>query len=302
MWKEEVDKMKEQQLYKILPVRIREVLKKNQIAFEELQEIRMRENQNLFLRINGENREYLHLVTKEEVREILEYITDYSPYAFEQELKNGFLTVRGGHRVGIAGKVIMEQGMVKNFQYISSVNIRVCHEIRGCADKVLPILLKNGRMEHTLILSPPGCGKTTLLRDLIRQLSDGSEFMKGTNVGVVDERSELGGCYHGVPQNHLGRRTDVLDACPKVEGMNMLVRSMTPEILAVDEIGTRADKAAIDYAVHSGVTILATAHGEKMEDVWEKGFDCFRKIIILKKAAHAGELLGIYDNRGIRLC
>lgn len=294
--------MKEQQLYKILPVRIREILKKNQIIFEELQEIRMRENQNLFLRVNGENREYLHLVTKEELREILEYITDYSPYAYEQELKNGFLTVRGGHRVGIAGKVIMEQGTVKNFQYISSVNIRVCHEIRGCADKVLPILLKNGSMEHTLILSPPGCGKTTLLRDLIRQLSDGSVFMKGKNVGVVDERSELGGCYHGVPQNHLGRRTDILDACPKVEGMNMLVRSMTPEILAVDEIGTQADKTAIEYAIHSGVTILATAHGENMEDVWEKGFEYFKKIIILKKASRPGELLGVYDDRGMCLC
>lgn len=293
--------MKEKQLYKILPNGIREILRKNHVSYEEIQEIRMRENRSLFLRINGCDKEYLHQVTKEEMREALEYITDYSPYAFEQELKNGFLTVCGGHRVGIAGKVIIEQGKVKNFQYISSINIRVCHEVVGCADKILPMLLKDGKMEHTLILSPPGCGKTTLLRDLIRQLSDGNEYMKGRNVCVVDERSEIGGCYRGVPQNHLGRRTDVLDACPKVEGMNMLVRSMTPDILAVDEIGTREDKVAIDYAIHSGVTILATAHGEKIEDVRKKEYDHFKKIIILKKSERPGELLGIYDERGQRL-
>lgn len=293
--------MKEKQLYKILPQRIRAILEKNQIGYEELQEIRMRERQPLFLRIGGKDKEYLHMVTKEELRETLEYITDYSPYAFEQELKNGFLTIQGGHRIGIAGKVIIEQGKVKNFQYISSINIRVCHEIKGCADQVLPILVKSGKLENTLILSPPGCGKTTLLRDLIRQLSDGSQFMKGKNVGVVDERCEIGGCYHGVPQNQLGRRTDILDACPKVEGMNMLVRSMAPEILAVDEIGTEKDRAAIEYAIHSGVTVLATAHGENFTDIQKKEFVYFKNIIILKKSERAGEIQGIYDDRGTRL-
>lgn len=293
--------MKEKQLYKILPQRIRGILEKNQITYNELQEIRMREGQPLFLRVNGKDKEYLHIVTKEELRETLEYITDYSPYAFEQELKNGFLTIQGGHRIGIAGKVIIEEGKVKNFQYISSVNIRVCHEVKGCADPVLPHLVKEGKLDHTLILSPPGCGKTTLLRDLIRQLSDGSAFLKGKNVGVVDERCEIGGCYHGVPQNHLGRRTDILDACPKVEGMNMLVRSMAPEILAVDEIGTEKDRAAIEYAIHSGVTVLATAHGETVADIQKKEFFCFKTIIILKKSEHPGEIQGIYDERGKRL-
>lgn len=167
-----------------------------------------------------------YIVTKEELRETMDYISHYSLYAYENELRQGFVTVEGGHRVGVAGKVIMEKERVKNIQYISSLNIRVSHEVLGCADRLIPYIVANKQVCHTLIISPPCCGKTTLIRDLIRQISDGNEYVKGCSVGVVDERSELGGCYLGIAQNHLGTRTDVLDCCPKAEGMIMLIRSM----------------------------------------------------------------------------
>ena len=294
--------MKQTHLYKILPQKIRHILDKNHIDFEQLQEIRMREQKPLFIKIDGREKEFLHYVTKEELRETMEYISNYSLYAYENELRQGFLTIQGGHRIGVAGKVIIENGKVKNFQYISSINIRVCHEIYGCADKLFPQILNEGKLEQTLIVSPPGCGKTTLLRDLVRQVSDGNRHIKGKNIGIIDERCEIGACYQGVPQNQLGRRSDILDCCPKAEGLIMLVRSMAPQAVAVDEIGGVEDQKAISYAINSGVTVIATLHGNSYEDVKKKNLIQFKRIILLKNKETIGELAGIYDERGSLLC
>ena len=151
--------------------------------------------------------------------------SNYSLYAYEYEMRQGFITIEGGHRVGMTGQAIIEDGKVKNLRYISSINLRMSHEIKGCADQVFSYIVSGGKMCHTLIVSPPRCGKTTLLRDMIRQISDGNRWIGGMSVGVVDERSEIGGCYMGVAQNQLGDRTDILDCCPKAEGMMMLIRS-----------------------------------------------------------------------------
>ena len=208
------------QILNILARNIRRVIEKEAIDFSYLQEIRLRAGQPVRILLRSREKvlpsgEEPHIVTKEEVRETMEYISHYSLYAYENELRQGFLTIEGGHRVGVAGKVIMEKDKVKNIQYISSVNVRVSHEVIGCADRLLPYITKNRQVCHTLIISPPCCGKTTLIRDLIRQISDGGPYVKGCSVGVVDERSELGGCYLGIAQNHLGTRTDILDCCPK---------------------------------------------------------------------------------------
>lgn len=211
--------------------------------------------------------------------------------------------------MGVAGKVIMERDKVKNIQYISSVNIRISHEVIGCADSLLPYITKNKQVCHTLIISPPCCGKTTLIRDLIRQISDGNQYVKGCSVGVVDERSELGGCYLGIAQNHLGSRTDILDCCPKAEGMIMLIRSMAPQVIAVDEIGTSEDIHAIEYAMQCGCKLIASVHGLDMDEAKKKPMlgelirrRMFERYVVLGNGKHPGEIRGIYDERGSVLC
>ena len=278
-----------------------------------LQEIRMRIGQPLTVMIDGEEqilplKERAHIVTKEEIKETIEYMSRYSLYAYENELRQGFLTLEGGHRVGVAGKVIVDRGKVKNIQYISSLNIRIAHEVIGCADELIPYITKNKKVCHTLIISPPRCGKTTLLRDLIRQISDGNEYLKGCSVGVVDERSEIGGCYMGIVQNNLGMRTDVLDCCPKAEGMMMLIRSMSPEVVAVDEIGDYGDIKAIESVLNCGCRLIATVHGSSVEDIEKKPLlqkmvkeHVFDRYIILNGKKKIGSVWGIFDGRGTRL-
>lgn len=304
-----------QQILPILATEIAEALERRNTDFDGLQEIRLRTEKPMVIIEGGkeifvtDSENNRLTVTGKEIRETLDYISNYSLYAYENELRQGFITIEGGHRVGIAGQTVLEQNKVKNMKYISSVNIRISHEIKGCADQVMPYISKNGELCHTMIISPPRCGKTTLLRDIVRQVSDGCRWVKGTTVGVVDERSEIGGCYRGESQNDLGIRTDILDCCPKAEGMLMLIRSMAPRILAVDEIGAKEDVSAIEYALHCGCIMLATAHGSSVEELRKKPlFDelienrRFERYVVLSNKKSTGGVEGIYDEKGMPLC
>ena len=311
-----IEKNQKKEIVRILSAKLRDIVEKMKIDFWEVQEIRIRTGSPFMVVCGGKeyfvsedgslgmNRKNSYKITQREVRETMEYISNYSLYAFEEELKQGFITIQGGHRVGVAGKIILEKEKVKNIRHISFLNIRLAHEIIGCADSVLPYIAKENSIYHTLIISPPRCGKTTLLRDLIRQLSNGTGGRWGMNVGVVDERSEIGACYQGRPQNDLGYRTDVLDCCPKKEGMMMLVRSMSPKIIAVDEIGFREDVEALEYVMNSGVKVLATVHGKSMEEIRNKPVlgrmvqeKVFQRYILLS-SGQVGKVEAVFDERG----
>ena len=307
------------ELLRILSSRIRTLLARTPMDFNKLQEIRMRINAPIMVIYN--NREYFVsrdsslrgeeedgvIVTQNELKETMEYISNYSLYAFEKEIQQGFITIQGGHRVGISGKTIIEGERVKGIQYISFVNIRLAHQVLGCADSVIPYLYNRTEKSiyHTLIISPPRCGKTTLLRDLIRQVSDGTDYLRGLAVGVVDERSEIGACYMGVPQNDLGIRTDILDCCPKALGMMMLIRSMSPSVIAVDEIGARDDVDAIEYIINCGCKLIATVHGSSLEDIKLKPElgrlveeSIFERYIVLNNRGKVGMIQQILDKDG----
>ena len=273
--------MKKEEFTCMFAKKIRGILERGAVDLSLLEEIRLRAGQPLCVCQDGVRR-YLkpdggmsgrwqeaYQVTGEAIRETLEYVSRYSLYAFEEELRQGFITVPGGHRVGLAGKAVVQGGEIRGLKYISFLNVRLAHQVRGCADRVLPYLWKGDRLCHTLIVSPPRLGKTTLLRDIIRQVSNGGVHPPRT-VGVVDERSELGACSCGIPQNDLGRHTDVLDGCPKAEGIRLLLRTMSPEVLAVDEVGSQEDLEALSYSLHCGCAILATVHGSSLEDLRRK--------------------------------
>lgn len=291
--------MIEKSILEIMPIHLKNMLLElGESVGEIIQEMRVRAYKPVILLISGE--EY-GLTTKglvevakgyqatlQDVQAILKFLSGYSLYALEDEIRQGYVTLQGGHRVGLVGKTVMEDQKVKTLKYISGLNIRFSHEVIGCSDKVLPYLMTRDKVYHTLIVSPPKCGKTTLLRDLIRNLSNGFSGFDPYTVGVVDERSEIAGCYMGVPQNNIGIRTDVLDACPKVEGMRMLLRAMAPDIIAVDEISSKADMEAIEEVLGAGVTLLCSTHGKDLDDCMKKPVlgkmleaGLFEKVVVL---------------------
>ena len=268
---------------RFFPATIRTLLAQLPAAdWSVLEEIRLRVRKPLIL--NGARGERLltadgtptgdprraYRVSEDDMLRTVALVTGSSLYAVEDELRQGFVTVPGGHRVGLCGRAVVDGGKVRTLKYLTGLNFRISREVRGAADQVLPWLIRGPRaVYNTLIISPPRCGKTTLLRDLVRQIASGIPRLGfvGLTVGVVDERSEIAGCYRGIPQRDVGLRTDVLDACPKAEGMMLALRALSPDVIATDEIGRREDVEALEEMLNAGVSILATAHGASVDDL-----------------------------------
>jgi len=246
-----------------------------------------------------------YITTNRDLAATVDLISDHSLYAFEEELRNGFITLPGGHRVGVAGRTVIENGCVRSIKNICSLHFRIAHQVLGCAAPILRFVAPSAdTIHHTMILSPPGCGKTTLLRDLARQLSD----TIGVTVGISDERSEIAGCYRGSPQNDIGLRADVLDGCPKAQGMRMLLRAMSPRVIIVDELGKRGELDAVEDILNAGVRLVCTVHAHSVADLAQRPVlrelaakRVFTRFIVLDNTPAAGHVRGIFDENGTRL-
>lgn len=278
-------------ILKCFPNHIRELLKNN-IDANILEEIRVRNNLPLILKL-GENEKVLeYKITTEDINYIFQKICENSIYTYQNQIANGFITIKGGNRVGIVGTAVIKDGQVTNFNYISSLNFRISRQIIGCSNSIINKIIdtENNSIYNTLIISPPGMGKTTLLKDIIRNISNGIDGMfEGINVTVVDERGEISATYKGIMQNDLGIRTDVINDMPKSIGMKMAIRSMSPKVIVADEIGNIQDSEAIKYAMCCGVKGIFTAHGRNIEEVMKNpelkdliANKIFEKIITIK--------------------
>lgn len=289
-------------ILRIFPEEMRGMWRRTAERAEHLQEIRLRAGKKILLYIDG-GEWYLDrsgaptraegqavFLERRELEHLISYVCGSSMYAYEEELSRGYLTLPGGHRMGLVGEAVLGEGeRVRSMKHISGVNLRIAHEVKGAADRVLPRLYENGRFLNTLIVSPPCCGKTTLLRDVVRQVSDGNPCAAGITVGVVDERSEIAGSFRGIPQNDVGMRTDVLDSCPKAAGMLLLIRSMSPRVIAVDELGEQEEIRAVRHILRCGCGILATVHAETAEEAADRlfgecpGENAFERYVVLAR-------------------
>lgn len=298
-----------------LGFKVRKVFEKiNENKFNTITEIHLRADKPIIIKLK-ENEFFIDsqgnfllqsknafFATSSDIRNTVEVLSNYSPYAFKEEMKNGFITIEGGHRVGIVGKTIINKNNIEMIKDISSINIRISHQIKGCSDCLIPYISLDGNILNTIIISQPGFGKTTLLRDIIRQVSNGKKpYFSGKNVGVADERGEIGGTFLGKIKNDVGIRTDILDCCPKALGMIMLLRSMSPQVIAVDEIGKNEDFEALYDILSAGVSVLCTIHGKDIYDIEKKHNmkeilekKIFKRFIVLSDK-NIGQAINIYD-------
>lgn len=309
-----------EQVICFLPRRIREIFDRSPLPlWDGLEEIRLRLGRplalhgrtgDIFLDRCGEAAaaDRAYRPDREDLERALQLISNSSLYAFEQELRCGYITVPGGHRVGLCGQAVLEAGRVIRLKHITGFNYRIAREITGAALPFLRYFIdyRQARVFHTLIISPPRGGKTTFLRDLARWLGDGVPELgfHAFKVAVVDERSEIAGSFQGMPQLHVGECTDVLDACPKAEGMMMLLRSMGPQVIVTDEIGRAGDAEAVEEIIHAGISVLTTAHGSNLQELYSRpalrrllGQRVFERVLFLGRSHGVGTVEQILEPR-----
>lgn len=250
------------------------------------EELRMRAGQAIAATLDGQERTVsAAVVTAEELRETVSRAARYSVHSYGDALAQGYLPLEGGHRLGICGTAVVKEGQIAGIRTISALNLRIAGQSIGSADAVLPQVLESGTVRSTLIVSPPGSGKTTLLRDLIRQLSQ-----SGVRVAVADERGELAAMRDGMAQFDLGGHTDIMDGCPKAQGAVILLKTMSPDVIALDEVTSPQDVEAIAFAGNCGVGVIATAHAANLDDLARRplyqrllSFEVFEQVITITR-------------------
>lgn len=255
----------------ILPSRLRSAaLSIAETRQARAEEIRLRVGQPMSILLPEGELSTGALVEPDDLETLCDIAAEFSRYAASETLKEGYLTVKGGYRVGLCGAAVMKDGNNTNLKYFSSAAVRIGRERKGISKDLAPRLFRNGRFESALLLSPPGGGKTTLLRDLIRQLSSGADGYGPLRVALIDERGEIAASVRGQAQMDVGPHTDILDACPKALGVPILLRAMNPQVIAMDELTTAEDLQAASMAAGCGVGLLATVHASNVGELYEK--------------------------------
>ncbi|CDG01870.1 Putative Sporulation stage III, protein AA [Clostridium chauvoei JF4335] len=294
---------REEEILKVLPLKVGSLIRHKDLK-DSIQEIRLKIGKPIIIYTFKGEEVLSYVTTAEDIKQTLVKISNYSLYAYEEEIKQGYITIRGGHRIGIAGECVIVSGTIRTIKNISSLNFRICREVKGCSNEVMRYITENDRVYNTLIVSPPKCGKTTILRDVAKNISSGMNIrnLKGKKVCIIDERSEIAASFNGVPQMDVGIRTDVLDNCLKKEGMIMAIRSLSPEVLICDEIGTNGDIEALQMAFNSGVNVVVTLHGYSIEDIYKRKVfkeilysSILDRIVILSNRNGVGTLENIYE-------
>lgn len=301
-----MEKQRTLEILPYLPANIRRMI--SDILADEwitVEEIRLRSGAPLTIGVSGEScfvtstggvsnyESDAYKVSDEEVQAAFSAVCENSVYAHMEEIRQGFITIKGGHRVGICGKVVCDNGEIRTFREISSLNFRVAHQVAGIADGVIKSIICGNEVKSTLIISPPQTGKTTLLRDIARQVSD-----RGFKCGIADDRGELAAMYKGIPSNDVGAQTDVIDSAPKALAIEMLLRTMSPKVIISDEIASERDAEALRVAAGTGVKIIASTHGDNVGEVLNRRLlkpiaddKIFEQAIILKRDYSLAESL-----------
>lgn len=251
--------------------------------------------------IKTENEAFSYKPDAKDIEEMLNMISDYSLYSVQEQLRYGFITVQGGHRAAFAGRVVTENNKITTIKNIGSAALRIAEEKIGCGKEAVKYVCEDG-LKNTLIVSPVCGGKTTMLRDIIRILSN-----DGITVGLADERGEIAACYMGVAQLDVGKRTDVIDSCPKAYALSMLIRTMSPDLICADEIGSEEDFRALSQACLCGSAVICTAHGGSIDDVLKRcemngAENIFERYILLEGRKAPGKIIGVFNKKGERLC
>jgi stage III sporulation protein AA len=298
---------RENRLEQFFPERLRADWRRAEYDINKVREIRIRANMPIRITSDIEYRTDFKY-TDRDLDDIFKYLCHDSVYAYDYERRQGYMTLEGGHRVGFTGELTPTQDGEYIVKYVKYMNIRIAHEKIGIARKVIDYVYDN-RLLSTLIISPPGIGKTTLLRDVVRIISDGNGILKGCNVGVVDERGEIAGAYRGSATLYLGERTDVITGGDKLKGIDILVRTFAPRAIAIDEIGKPEDAEAILRAKVSGCSVYATAHGRNLDDINSKSemrrileLGVFERFIVLTMDNNTDRYFEVLDTKGELIC
>lgn len=294
-------------ILKLLSGNLRDIVSKQSLlSVNDTVEIRVRINSPVL--IKKVRADYFlgdYKVSRKDIDDTVANLTRNSIHAFEKEMKSGYITIEGGHRVGLGGDCIYEGDNFKGFKNITSLNIRIAREYPGCSENYLKYFISSSKnIYSSLIIGPPLSGKTTFIRDLCAKLSDGSDspYFEGCDITLIDERGEISAVYNGVSQMYVGSRTDVLSYCMKKDGFSMGIRALSPKVIISDELGSKDDFEIVQYALKSGVKIITTAHGFGLEDVKKNIYmktiidnNFFERAVILKNSKNPGIVKEVFD-------